>query len=488
MDAILPESDDLANDPVRNPHGVPSFAELNRRAREADLHRNRKTASHNPSTAGAPSKRQPNAQLPAKYNPPEQRRDASEGEPPQPTPKLVPIGADDLTQEYSGLNEPIIEGLLRLRETMNVIASPKIGKSWLVLCLVLSVARGIPWLGFKTRKGKVLLIDNELHLETLAHRLRVVAEALAIDITELNDMVQVISLRAQLLDIFRLRVFLKSLKQGEYSLIVLDALYRLIPEGKEENSNSDMTQIYNAVDDFADHLQAAVVLVHHTSKGSQSGKSVSDVGSGAGSQSRAVDCHFILRPHEEPDLVVADANCRSWPPVAPVCLRWVWPLFQIDETADPKALRETGAWAKAEEANAKQGTEESRFLDALDTLTKQKGIPPTESAIRAVCSFSDDKVKAIAYRLRNKTIIEDVPTTVPCGPGGKKTRPADGIRRTRTDSVQVLSPGTPENTGIQYPDNIPIGDVVPGSIPCSDSPGEEKASPRKKRKRRGNAQ
>ena len=38
---------------------------------------------------------------------------------------------------------------------------------------------------------------------------------------------------------------------------------------------------------------AAFVLVHHSTKGSQAEKSVTDTGSGAGAMSRAVDSHIV---------------------------------------------------------------------------------------------------------------------------------------------------------------------------------------------------
>src|SRR5262249_7569501 len=75
----------------------------------------------------------------------------------------------------------LIDGLLRIGETMNVISAPKIGKSWLSLDLAFCVATGRPWLStFETRKGNVLLIDNELHPETSAHRLRTLAHVTGI--------------------------------------------------------------------------------------------------------------------------------------------------------------------------------------------------------------------------------------------------------------------------------------------------------------------
>ncbi|WP_149498466.1 AAA family ATPase [Roseiconus lacunae] len=61
------------------------------------------------------------------------------------------------------LQPPVIHGLLRVGETMNVIAPPKVGKSWLASDMALAVATGRPWLDrFPTETGDVLIIDNEL--------------------------------------------------------------------------------------------------------------------------------------------------------------------------------------------------------------------------------------------------------------------------------------------------------------------------------------
>ena len=81
------------------------------------------------------------------------------------------------------------------------------------------------------------------------------------------------------------------------------------------------------------------MLVHHSTKGNQSGKAVTDVGAGAGSQSRATDTHLVLRPHEQDGVVVLDAAVRSWPPVMPRCLRWTFPVWTPDDALDPAALR-----------------------------------------------------------------------------------------------------------------------------------------------------
>jgi len=120
---------------------------------------------------------------------------------------------------------------------------------------------------------------------------------------------------------------------------VLDAFYRFMPAGGDENDNGTMANIYNRIDSFADRLGCCFVLIHHSTKGSQSSKSVTDVGAGAGAKSRATDTHLVLRPHEEDGVVVLDAAVRSWPPIEPTCLRWEFPVWMVDEGLDPVQLK-----------------------------------------------------------------------------------------------------------------------------------------------------
>lgn len=257
-----------------------------------------------------------------------------------PSKMLSPLSARELLREHPDLREPVIDGLLRRGETMNVISAPKMGKSWLVIDLALSVATGRPWLDFfPTSRGDVLIIDNELHRETSAHRLPKVAQARGIDFEEVADRLFVQNLRGQLQDIFSLGEWFRSLEPGRFRLVILDAFYRFLPINNDENDNGTMAGIYNHLDSYTDHLQCCFVLIHHTSKGNQSGKALTDVGAGAGSQSRATDTHLVLRPHEEEDVVVLDAAVRSWPPVQSRCLRWAFPVWEPEDDLDPTLLR-----------------------------------------------------------------------------------------------------------------------------------------------------
>jgi hypothetical protein len=243
-----------------------------------------------------------------------------------------------LIDNFAGLNAPVIHGLLREGETMNIIASPKMGKSWFVSTLAISIASGLDWLGLAVEQGRVLHIDNELHACTSAYRYGVLSEAMGLPYHLYSNNIDMVSLRGQLRDLYSMGSLFGQVAPGQYKLVIIDAFYRTLPRDTDENDNGAIANLYNRIDHYAAQLECAFVLIHHSSKGNQSGKAVTDVGAGAGSQSRAADAHLILRPHEEEDVVVLESAVRSWPPMAPKALLWNWPLFTPTDEVDTSAL------------------------------------------------------------------------------------------------------------------------------------------------------
>lgn len=246
----------------------------------------------------------------------------------------------ELINQYPKLRDPVIHGLLRRGETMNIIAAPKTGKSWLVNALALAMTTGSKWLDtFQCERGNVLILDNELHPETTAHRIPKVADALGLLVGDYGDRIFVQNMRGQLRDVFSLASLFSSIEPDRFRVIILDAFYRFMPRDMDENDNGTMAGIYNVLDQYAQRLGCCFVLIHHSTKGNQSAKLVTDVGAGAGSQSRAADVHVVLRAHEEPHAVVLEAVVRSWPPIEPMSLRWKFPLWHTAPDLDPTMLR-----------------------------------------------------------------------------------------------------------------------------------------------------
>ncbi|MCC5823400.1 MAG: AAA family ATPase [Phycisphaerales bacterium] len=286
---------------------------------------------------------------------------ASQCDPGPVTPDFVSVG--DLVQRFKSVRPPVIHGLLREGETMNVIAAPKTGKSWLTLDLAVSIAIGGQWLGqFQCERGDVLILDNELHSETSAERFPKVVEARGMSLGDIGDRVFVETLRGRLLTTLHLRQHLDAIEPGRFKVIVLDAFYRFMPPGFSENDNGQMASVYNELDCIANRLQCSFVLVHHSSKGDQSTKAITDVGAGAGAQSRATDTHLILRSHREDDAVVLDATVRSWPPVTPCCLRWSHPVWNPAPDLNPNDLRQPRKTNK-QNHRANEEWDPQRFTD-----------------------------------------------------------------------------------------------------------------------------
>jgi hypothetical protein len=170
------------------------------------------------------------------------------------------VSASELRKAFPQLRPVVIDGLLRQGETMNVIGASKAGKSWLIHGLAVSVANGLWWLGREVAAGKVLIVDNELHEETLSDRVEKVAAATIIS-SEFDSVQQAAS--TDMIDLMPLRGIgidadvnglyrrLASIERGKYRLICVDALYRAIPAGTSESDNAQMMAVYNCLDRIA---------------------------------------------------------------------------------------------------------------------------------------------------------------------------------------------------------------------------------------------
>ena len=87
---------------------------------------------------------------------------------------------------------------------------------------------------------------------------------------------------------------------------------------------------------LAGKMNAAVLVIHHSSKGNQGNKGITDVGSGAGSMSRAADGYLILREHELEGMAVLEGVTRSFKQPDAIALKWNYPVWEFKEGIAPK--------------------------------------------------------------------------------------------------------------------------------------------------------
>lgn len=310
------------------------------------------------------------------------------------------ISIRDLIQRNPKMRRPIVHDLLRSGETMNIIAAPKTGKSWMVLDLALCVATGRPWLHrFKVERSPVVLIDNELHEETLADRIQRVATAKGMTVDDLDGWLEVKSLRGALQSFKTLDAGMlapKHVEPGRYGMVIFDAFYRFnCDDGSDENDNGYMARTYNLLDSMAKRLDACLVCIHHTSKGNQSDKAVTDVGAGAGSMSRAADTHLVLREHELAGHLVVDAAMRSWKPLEPTVVRFEYPLFHPEPMLAPTLKRAS--------KGKDDGWDEHRFVDEFFPTPATEWTHKELVAAGADAGLKANRVRTLREAAESKT-------------------------------------------------------------------------------------
>lgn len=307
--------------------------------------------------------------------------------------KIEILTLDDLEKTYPQEREPVLDGLIRVGSVMNVIAAPKVGKSFIASNLAFKLATSDNFLGFPiVRKGKTLVVDNELHRETLSQRYRNTREAMKVP-HERRGMLEFMPLRGIPCDIDRLRESLKHVEPGTYSAIILDAFYKLIPHGVSENDNAQMGGIYTQLEAMANELATAIIVIHHSSKGFQGDKALSDIGAGAGVISRSVDAHVVIRPHEQQGYCVFEALVRSFKQPEPRTIKFDYPIWSLVDDVEAKVAQPKPAGA------SKKESEEADADQLVRDFLQSNVEPQLEAAIVQATGLTKAKVEKSLRRI-----------------------------------------------------------------------------------------
>lgn len=143
---------------------------------------------------------------------------------------------------------------------------PKCCKSWLGLCMAVSVAAGVPCLGrfAVARRGPVLLFAAEDALHVVRARLQQICAAVQVPLDSLD--VHVITEPVIRLDREGDRVRLReSVEHVRPRLLLLDPFVRL--HRVDENAAAEVAPLLAYLRELQRRLQCAVALVHHARKG-----------------------------------------------------------------------------------------------------------------------------------------------------------------------------------------------------------------------------
>lgn len=177
-----------------------------------------------------------------------------------------------------------------------LVGAPKVGKSWFVLQAATAVAAGSDFLGAPTEQGDVLYLALEDGFARLQSRLMMQASGCIDEIPEGFDLQTEIPLA----DKGGLAVIEEWLQDHpKASMVIVDVLkmFRATRSAKTNPYDQDYADI-RPLTALAQKYKVAIVIVHHTNKGSAGAIDPFDRVSGTGGISGAADGTLILAPDE----------------------------------------------------------------------------------------------------------------------------------------------------------------------------------------------
>ena len=258
---------------------------------------------------------------------------------------LIEDAAVIVTKDLPPIVE-IVEGIVPEQSKLGIGSGSKSFKTWVTMDMGLSIAHGIPFLGRRTTRRRVLYVNLELKAQTFDRRVQAIAKAKAITIDPIWFLH--LPLRGKLAGadlhavVSRLIRFALHLQAG---VIIIDPTYKLNTEGLE-NDSRDQTLFYNEIDRITTEGSGTVILNDHSGKGNQSEKDPLDVFRGSSVKGGDLDAAMILRKHEVDGCFRVDMVHRELPPVEPFVIGWNCPLMELRTDLDPDAMKKAKAGRK----------------------------------------------------------------------------------------------------------------------------------------------
>ncbi len=298
--------------------------------------------------------------------------------------KLKPLTLTEL------LNQPprkhILKGILGAGEFSVFSGEPKCGKSFLVLDLALSIARGKDWFGKNVAQGPVIYVAAEgiggVPKRILSyikhHKLETEECGRQIPFHPILRTVNLLDDRDG--DVNGIIHWVKKITEevGQpVSMIVIDTLSRTMPGGNE-NSPEHMTQYIANCDRIREETKSHVLVIHHCPKNSSSSLR------GHSSLFGAIDAHILVEKHASGgNTWTVEASKDDEDGFQKGFKLDVEVLDDVDEDGDEiTSCVVEPAEVEVRTAKVKLSPTEQICLDALSAAISKSGeIPPTNNNI-----------------------------------------------------------------------------------------------------------
>lgn len=277
-------------------------------------------------------------------------------------------------EEPHDLTPELIQGTLRQGHKMLIAGPSKAGKSFLLMELAVAISTGTYWLGKRCKRGKVLYVNLEIDKNSFITRFDEIFHSMELD-RKKAEKIDIWNLRGKALQLDSLAPrLIRRIRSSGFSAIIIDPIYKVITG--DENNARDMAHFCNQFDTIATETGAAIIYVHHHSKGSQIGKRSMDRASGSGVFARDPDALLDmveLTPDKRDGDMTAwrlEATLREFKAWSPMNIWFDFPVHKPDEdgTLDHRTIYDPLTLVNDAKAEMKEGSKS----DAIKTYEELK--------------------------------------------------------------------------------------------------------------------
>ena len=187
----------------------------------------------------------------------------------------------------------IVCGAFETGSRVLLVGSSKTRKSFASLQLALCVASGTEFAGMAVpRARRVILANLENAADWQHRRLLAMCQALALPASALGDRLVIMNGRGKGVDLPQIGA---AAVRHRAEVIICDPLYKL-DGGADESDMSERKRLVSELEKMGETTGAALVYVHHDSKGKSGDRDIRDRGAGSSIINRDVDCTLALTP------------------------------------------------------------------------------------------------------------------------------------------------------------------------------------------------
>lgn len=334
-------------------------------------------------------------------------------------PALLDI-ADELGS-MPPLAPEMISGILRRGHNMLIAGGSKTSKSFLSLELAVSVATGNDWLGtYPCSPGRVLYCNGEIDRPSCDRRIAAILERMKINREDLRGKMSIVTLRG--FEMTTAQLSEQVSRNGGYDMLIIDPIYTM-GDVTDENNAAEVRRFLKEIGRLSTETGAAVVCIHHHSKGQQGNKRSLDRASGSGVFARWFDAIVDLSVLHAPEGVAEQSrtpesvpmrlefDLRDFKQPKPLSIWWHYPIHIPDASGDLDGLLIDGD-PRANLSQYQQGqTEEQRQAQhdtdmamAINAITAD-GREPTIKAVGDELGVSDRAVRK--WLEKSSAIVKD---------------------------------------------------------------------------------